>query len=198
MHPPSQENASSSRATTLRDVLITHELRLRNRRAADLRTENEALGLLATCLATSPERLMNTLLQTALRLCNAGSVGISLLEGSGPEAVFRWIAMDGAYLNYVGGTTPRHFSPCGTTLDAGSPQLFYRPARFFTYFERAQPPIVEGLVLPFQVRNEPIATIWIVSHVEETNFDLEDVRVMTTMAAFASVAVQRLDMAEDG
>ena len=36
-----------------------------------------------------------------------------------------------------------------TCLERGCTQLYYRPGRFFTYLEKADPPIVEGLVVPF-------------------------------------------------
>jgi GAF domain-containing protein len=180
------------REITLKDVLRTADLTFRNRRAADLRLEVTAIQKLAEDLMSKPPQFMRSVLQTALSLCHAGSVGISIPESNGSEQIFRWIAMEGAYKDYVGGSTPRHFSPCGTTADSGCAQLFYRPARLFTYFEAADPPIIEGLVIPFSLPDRETGTIWIVSHDEETKFDQEDLRIMTTIAHFAAFAVERL------
>ena len=176
---------------SLDDVLITPQLHTRNIRATDLRRENAALHNLVRMLLRPPQELMNKLLQTALELCAAGSAGISVID-SEQSQVFKWVAMAGKYADYVGGTTPRDFSPCGTTAAAGSPQLFYLPARLFTYFEQATPSIVEGLVIPFEIPNRPTGTIWIVLHDEETRFDLEDARIMTALSGYAAVAVHRL------
>src|SRR5688572_24678767 len=73
---------------------------------------------------------------------------------------FRWVALAGQYANYVGGTTPRDFSPCGVCLDRNAPQLYLWPARYFTYIRPITPPIVEGLVIPFHVDGRAIGTIW--------------------------------------
>ena len=68
-------------------------------------------------------------------------------DGRG-EPVFRWDALAGAFAPYVGGTTPRRFSPCGLCLDRDATILVSRPARVFRYFEAAEPEIVEGLIVP--------------------------------------------------
>jgi hypothetical protein len=90
--------------------------------------------------------------------------------------------------SFEGGSTPRHWSPCGTCLDAGVPVLYSYPERHFTYLQEVATPIVEALVIPMFANPTGGATIWIVSH-SETRFDAEDVRVMTTLGNFASRAV---------
>ena len=107
--------------------------------------------------------------------------------------------MAGVYAGYVGGTTPRDFSPCGTTLDRRSPQLFHYPGRLFTYFQAVEPPLVEGLVLPLTFDHISLGTIWIVSHDDERKFDREDVRVMTSLSYFtvAALRVQRQDLSHE-
>ena len=44
---------------------------------------------LAQAMATNPAHILQTLVETALTLCQAGSAGISLLETHHGEAVFR-------------------------------------------------------------------------------------------------------------
>jgi PAS domain S-box-containing protein len=133
--------------------------------------------------------LLDCLVQVALELCDAGSAGISLLISTPEGEQFRWEALSGAYANYVGGRTPRDFSPCGTCLDLGAPQLYDRPARYFEYLGAAQPPIVEGLVVPFYRGEEPLGTIWVVTHDDRRSFDREDVRVMQSLAGFVGIAL---------
>jgi hypothetical protein len=175
---------------TLDEVLRTHVLKRRVSRAPSLTAENGALRRLSQGLLRDPLEQLNDLLASALTLCNAGSAGLSLLEEeNGP---FRWVALAGRYKDFVGGTTPRDASPCGVTLDLGAPQLFDEPGRHFACFEHANPPIVEGLVVPVKGVGRDRATIWIVAHSRAVEFDMEDVRVMASLAGFASFACQQL------
>ena len=119
---------------TLNDVLITHKLRTRRRRKANLYQENEALRALARTMASEPEKLIDSLLETALELCCAGSAGLSLSETlPDGKRVFRWVNLAGQFKPYVGGTTPADFSPCGVTVEREAPQLFAYPEHYFQY-----------------------------------------------------------------
>ncbi|YAG14061.1 hypothetical protein NSTC745_03398 [Nostoc sp. DSM 114161] len=89
----------------------------------------------------------------------------------------------------VGGSTPRNFRPCGVCLEQDVPVLFSYPERYFTYFQEANTPIVKGLVLPLVADSHVFGTIWITSHDEQRQFDLEDVRVMTSLADFTATAL---------
>lgn len=179
-------------AVSLPDVVITEQLAVRPSRPPDLGAENRALLALARQLANHPERMLDALVAAALELCDAGTAGVSMLatdERTG-ERVFRWDALAGELATFVGGTTPRGFSPCGVTLDRGTPQLFDRPGRYFTYFQACSPAIVEGLVVPFGPPAEPLGTIWVVSHRDDRRFDWEDARVMTSLAHFTAAALR--------
>ena len=173
----------------LRDVLITEQLLARHSRPAQLAAENDALHRLARQLAGEPVALLNTLVECALDLCcPKGTSGVSLLEtASTGEQVFRWVALAGRLKDHIGGTTPRHHSPCGTCLDRGAPQLYRLPERFFAYFTQARPVIYEGLVIPFYA-GPSAGTIWVVSHDNQRPFDAEDVRIMTRLADFTAAA----------
>jgi hypothetical protein len=145
-----------SESVTLNDILITDELLGRSPRSANWQAEAQAMQSLARQMAQDSKSLMQTLVDIALDLCQAGTTGISLLETTpNGEEIFRWNFLAGTLAQYVGGTTPRNFSPCGVCLDRGTPVLFSHPERYFTYFQAAKTPVVEGLVLPLIADDRP-------------------------------------------
>jgi PAS domain S-box-containing protein len=155
-----------------------------------LLSENQGLHALARQLVNQPEIMLQNLVDMALDLCTAQSVGVSLLQTTpSGEEVFGWIVLAGTLKQYVGNTAPRNFSPCGTCLDRGTPQLYSYPGRYFTYLQEAEAQIIECLVLPLTADNHALGTIWIVSHDEQRHFDSEDVRVMTSLADFTAAAL---------
>lgn len=189
--------AAASKPVELEDILVTGKLRARRRRKPNSHFENIALHALARVMSNEPDKLIDALLRMALELCNAGSAGLSLLETlPNGEQIFRWTHLAGALDKYVGGSTQRHFSPCGVTLDCNAPQLFAHPERRFQYLGKVNIPLVEVLVIPVYLGDDRPGTIWIVAHDDEVKFDSEDVRLMTGLAEFTSCAL-RLTQAYD-
>ncbi len=183
---------------TLEDVLITQELSRRSPRSPNWQAEAQAMRSLARQLVHEPKAMLQSLVDLAVELCNAGTAGVSLLETNpAGEQVFRWVVLAGTLADRVGGCIPRHFSPCGVCLDLGTPVLFAYPERYFTYFQKANMPIreaiptgiVEGLVLPLIAEGQDLGTIWIMSHEQNRQFDPEDVRLMTGLADFTAAAL---------
>jgi signal transduction histidine kinase len=175
----------------LKDVVITHELSVRPARAANLEAEIEILHNLTRIMATSPNRLPDALLQYAMELCGADTAGLSHLETAADgEQIFRWTNLAGTLKAHVGKLTVRDFSPCGVCLDRKAPQLLRYPARHFQYLNGVDIPIVEALVVPLvPVEDQPLGTIWLLSHHEGDKFDSEDVRIISSLAEFASSAL---------
>ncbi|MCO5170485.1 MAG: GAF domain-containing sensor histidine kinase [Planctomycetes bacterium] len=179
-----------TRVVDLEEVIITDALARRPTRDPDHRAESAALRELARATARDPGAVPEILVRLARQLCQAGTAGLSLLDrDERGEEVFRWVALAGALAHAVGGTVPRGFSPCGTCLDRGSPQLYARPARHFT--DLAPADIVEGLVLPFVGEQGPLGTIWVVAHDEGRRFDAEDVRLLTSLGDVAAAVHER-------
>jgi two-component sensor histidine kinase len=166
------------------DLLITAALSRRPERAADLRAEVAAFGELSQVLAIDPCRAVRRFTQVALRLCNAGSAGFSLLRPNGSgQADFVWEAVSGALAAHEGGGTPRNFGPCGLCLDAGTTILLSRPEREFTYLARLQPTIFEALIVPlYDNARRPLGALWIVHHDPLGRFCVNDVRIMEQLA----------------
>lgn len=183
-----------------RSVLITSELSRRNPVPKDPERINAALvGLSRHISDRDPSALMRELVEVALNECEAGSAGLSVLRRDGDGQLrFHWDALSGPYSRFIGGTTPREHSPCGVTLDRGTPQLFSYPEQVFEYFRGVEPPLVEGLVLPLYFADGgAYGSLWIASHSEARKFDSEDARVMQSLCSFSMAAIRILDIHED-
>ena len=175
-------------AVPLDAVIRRGELGRRPMRRPDHEAENSAYLLLSSELRDGQQSLLQSLMDAAVALCQAGTAGISLLEHvEGHPPRFRWTAISGQLASAVGGGVPRDFSPCGTCLDHDAPMLFALPERHFTFLQGVGP-FCELLVLPFHVDGRQAGTIWIVAHDETREFDMEDVRIMSRLARFAGAA----------
>lgn len=182
----------------LEDIVTTEQLQRRPCRKRDPQQEVDSLRALSDLAVDSADHLIDFFITMPLDLCHAGSGGLSILETDAKgEQKFRWTNLSGKLARFVGGSTPRNFSPCGVTLDHDCPQLFTYPARYFHYFNQIDLPIVEGLVIPFHVGGKTEGTIWIASHDERRLFDSEDVRIMTSLAEFVGCTVHLNQLGEN-
>jgi two-component sensor histidine kinase len=180
-------------ATSVDEVLITPALYRRSPRECSLDNELAAYRELSALMAVDPQLAIQRFLELALELCpGAGSAGLSeLAADEAGEPIFRWTAMSGAFAAYVGGTTPRHFSPCGLCLDQHHAILVERPARVFTYFNDAEPEIVEGLIVPlYDTGKRPLGTLWVTSHDAVSRFDPTDSRILEQLAVQLVLAIK--------
>lgn len=177
----------------LRDVLVTNELTLRRARAPQLTMQNEALHALARALGDPPWELLQRLVDVSLRLCDAESAGLSVLDQPADGVpTFRWTHMAGKLQSAAGGTGPVDPSPCGYTLRQRAPQLYQQPARCYSYISELTIPVEELLVVPILLGSVGVGTLWIISHSARAIFDMEDVRVLESLAGFAAFAIRAL------
>ncbi len=181
------EAPAEKRPVTLEDVVINDELMVRRIRRTSVHREKEGMHALAREMSHGSKVVLKRLAELAVELCDAGSAGVSVLEeGDDGCQIFRWQALAGDLEQYQGGSTPRDWSPCGESLNAGKAMLYSYPARFFTYFNDVDATIVEGLVIPMYASGIAVGTIWVISHDEHRTFDAEDVRIMSSLGCFAS------------
>ena len=173
----------------LESVLCTEELNRRPARPPDYETENRALVALAQALADSPRTILQTLVETILKVIEAGSAGLSLLTKD--ETRFYWPAIAGVWKSHVGGGTPRDFGPCGDVLDRNTPLLFKHLERRYPYFLPVTPAVEEALLVPFYVGGKAIGTIWALTHDDHRKFDAEDLRKIVSLSGFASLAYRQ-------
>lgn len=175
-----------------RDVIITEQLYHRpNSDAGDRKVA--ALSRLANELSGTPAEMLHRLMAEAMTLCNADTVGLSVLRKDDQGEHFFWQDMAGHLAEHVGGRTPREWSPCGTTLNSGRPELFLLPGRVFHYFLNVDPQIYEGLVVPVEVDGKYVATVWVVHHDDRKRFILSDVDAMTSLASFTGAAISHMN-----
>ena len=171
-------------------VIVTGKLDQRPFRAPDFQAENAVLVSLAEEMAKSPGDIFHKLVEAVLKLCDAQSAGISLLDKGHKE--FFWPAIAGQWKPYAGGGTPRDFGPCGTVLDRNTMLLFSHPERHFNYLAAAAPLIEECLLAPFYINGEAVGTIWAIAHDAEHPFDAEDARALESLSKFTSAAYKTL------
>jgi hypothetical protein len=69
--------------------------------------------------------------------------------------------------------------------------------RAYPYFGEARRPFVEALLLPWGLQGGPVGTLWIVSHSDRRSFDLHDVPIMSSLAAFAFGAIYLKQKSEE-
>jgi signal transduction histidine kinase len=182
-------------------VIITPELNRRTFRDRDLAAEHLALTELMeemACAAgtTASDRLIRRLVDTTLCLCQADCAGMSMLEMNGDKEMFRWRAIAGRWADLTGGAIDRASSACGLVVDRNAPVLMDRPQRHYGSLPGGDP-ITEMLMIPFHFEDRPVGTLWVVSlDANGRRFDAEDLRLLTSLARFASIAY-RLTLTQD-
>lgn len=169
------------------DIDITHELRRRAARPPDYQAEARLLKELGEELGRPQGDVLARLTEGAMAYCRADASGISLLEPDGAEEMFRWVAIRGSWSQYEGGGLPRSASPCGVTVSRNQVVLMRAPHLAYDKV-RGSPEIQEVLLAPFSILDQPVGTVWVITHDPAVNFDAEDARLVGELAKFASKA----------
>ncbi|HVX12157.1 MAG TPA: PAS domain S-box protein [Pirellulales bacterium] len=178
-------------AAPLESILITGELTVRHSRPPDYQTESRALAELAQAWADAPHTVWRRLVDAALAIGRAGSAGVSLSSRREIEAPFvGWPAVAGVWEPYSGRCLCRGADPCGLLLDRPAVELLAHPERYYADLAGLPVQAREALVAPFRVRGEPVGTLWLLAHDDQRQFDAEDARLLTSLAAFAAATVR--------
>jgi PAS domain S-box-containing protein len=173
----------------LQDLLLDREfLNRKNPSTRDKRFE--ALQKLAGVFSEAPNSVLQKLVDIAVEFCGADSAGISLEEADRTGNLrFRWVVISGSFSQYVNGTTPRFFSPCGTCLSTGRPQHYRVSKPYYDFLGVTAEPITDGMLIPW-TSDESRGTIWAISHRSREAFDLDDYKLLNTLADFAGISVR--------
>lgn len=175
---------TSSSCLDLDAVLCTEELDQAPSKEPQYKLEAEMLSDLAVHLAEQPESILQALTDLIVERLGFQSAGVSLLTPD--QRAFYWPAVSGIWEPNRHGGTPRDFGPCGDVIDRKTHLLFKQPARRYKYINEMDPPIYWCLLVPFYHYDEPVGTIWVLIHDEETQFDKEDLRLLKSLSKFAS------------
>jgi len=182
---------------TTADVYITDELDRRAPKRTDYLQEKRALQELAAKIVDSPEQILPRFVDLAMEMTGGISAGLSLFEINPAPGVFRWRFLRGVLAPFEGVTTPRNFSPCGTTLDRKGPVLALHPERIYDWISKAGIVAPEVLLVPLYLGGkEPLGTLWIVSE-KENHFDSGHARAMMELATFVGIALRVLNTEQD-
>jgi hypothetical protein len=175
----------------LRDLLDDPEFVARTDKKRDYHQPFEALQRLAKVFAERPQDVLQELVNVAVSCCGADSAGISLSEpNESGEPTFRWIAIAGSFEPYLGGRTPRFFSPCGTCLDRGRAQLYRVTKPYYDFLGVTADPISDGMLIPWEA-DDLRGTIWAVSHHSDQAFDPQDYELLRSLADFVAVILRQ-------
>jgi two-component sensor histidine kinase len=168
-------------------VFITDQLEERPVERADFLREKIALQELAQRMVSDPDAVLPRFVELAMNMTGGSSAGLSLYQ---PETLqFQWRHMCGILAKFEGAVTPRNYSPCGVTLDEGSPVLCRHPEWAYSWVSDAQIELAEVLLVPLKVAGKDAAgTLWIATD-EEGRFTSEHARVATELATFVGIAL---------
>jgi PAS domain S-box-containing protein len=171
----------------LRDLLSDAGFKNRPRQPRNPNRTAIALRHLLKLLADDRECVLKELVEAVMTFCNAESAGISLEETE--TGTFRWVAIAGAFARYLDGRAPRNYSPCGTCLDTGRPQLYRVTQPYYDYLGVVADPVTDGILIPWS--NEYLkGTLWCVSHSSAEAFDFDDYEFLRELADFASIILR--------
>lgn len=176
----------------LDEVIVTDGFEERSR-SVDVEAQRRALGNLNAVVDETPEIILQALVENVLVLCDAQSAGVSVEDLSVEPAIFRWHAVAGRLSPFLGGTMPRDFSPCGTTLSRNRPTLMRELVRYYPYARQLNIALEEVLLVPFAVGGRGVGTVWIVAHTPDRHFGPEEVNCINNLVSFASAAVTLLE-----
>jgi signal transduction histidine kinase len=180
-------DAVSDSGMHMRDLLDDDEFRLRQLAHDPLR-QSIALKRLISLFEENPEEILQELVNLAVELCHADSAGVSLEEDEPGEPKFRWVAVAGSFAQYINGTTPRFFSPCGTCLSTGRAQLYRVTQPYYRFLGLEAQDIKDGILIPW-IAGSRRGTLWAVSHHDFMSFDPSDYDLLRSLADFVAFAV---------
>ena len=173
----------------LEQILCTDLLFERQSRLPDHELENLGLRALMHTLATAPRAVPHALSNTLVDLLDVGSAGIQLQADARCDAA-PWSAVAGLWSSHLGAV--RDFAPGLDAVSRETPLLLRRPDRHYPSLQHLTPCAEECLVVPVYVGASPIGSLWAAVHDQGGRFDVEDLRLMQSLATFAAAACQTM------
>jgi GAF domain-containing protein len=174
------------------DLLDDSAFAARRIHSRDALAQMTGVRRLARAFVENPDNILQELVNAAIDLCGADSAAISVVKENGTDAEFyHWVASAGVYAGFLNAMLPRYPSACGICLERGRPQVIRVLPKFFELLGVQAPPVTDGLLLPWHVEGVQ-GTIFVMAHQRTQAFDMEDLRMMETLADFAAMAMLQL------
>ena len=172
----------------LTDETVFSKRRLHSRNGS---MQMEGLHKLAIAFVERPETILQVLVNAAVQLCGADSAGISIERPDKTDQhYYQWIATAGEYSAFLDASLPKAPSACTVCLERGAPQMFRVDKRFFDILGVQASPVLDGILLPWEVE-EMRGTIFIISHSRTEAFDSEDLYLMQILSNFAAMGIRQ-------
>jgi signal transduction histidine kinase len=127
--------------------------------------------------------------EAACEVCDVRCAGITLLDWL-PDgtAVLRWMAAAGPLRGVMGQTLPLDRN-LKYALKQQTPRVVYRPHRQIAQIAQAWD-IAEALLIPWSGEKGG-GILWVLPRADERRLDEDDVRVLTSLAAFARSVIAK-------
>jgi GAF domain-containing protein len=171
------------------DILDDPAFAARRIHSRDALAQMAGVRRLAHTFIEHPDDILQELVRAAIDLCGADSAAISVVKENGTDAEFyHWVASAGVYSGFLNAMLPRYPSACGICLERGRPQVIRVLPKFFELLGVQAPPVTDGLLLPWHIEGTQ-GTIFVMAHLRDQAFDMEDLRMMETLADFAAMAM---------
>lgn len=175
----------------VQELFDANSVNARPLRPRDPLRDMEGMQRLAQSFARSAEDALQQLVDLAIELCHADSAGISVVRADGSaDCYYEWVATAGRFHPFMHAVLPQYPSACGVALDRNRPQHFRVDQRFFSLLGVTADPVLDGLLLPWNV-GDTHGTIFVTSSTSETRFDAQDASVMQILADFAATALRQ-------
>jgi two-component sensor histidine kinase len=173
------------------DLYVTATALRSRKRRPNPRAEAAAFRALYKSLAVDPVAAMRQALDTARKLCGAGSAGLSLFpQDPVDHPMVHWELVSGTLSHHEGANAPGASSSCGLCLDTGVAIVISRPGRVFTHLAALPPSILEELVVPlYDSAEKPLGTLWAAHHDKHDRFHRDDVRILEQLGAAMILAL---------
>ncbi|MGC2742815.1 MAG: GAF domain-containing protein [Candidatus Angelobacter sp.] len=182
---------SAESGMEMRDLLSDPGFITRTARRRDLQQPFDAMRRITQVFSERPQDVLQELVNEAMTCCGADSAGISLEEPDEKGAMtFRWVAVAGSFAKYLQGRTPRNYSPCGTCLDLGRPQLYRLNKPYYDFLGIIAEPITDGMLIPWEAGNIR-GTIWAVAHHSREAFEVHDYQLLKSLADFVAIILRQ-------
>jgi two-component sensor histidine kinase len=131
-----------------------------------------------------------------MRLCNAGSAGLSLLTADSPNTIC-WRVVTGGLVAHEGRKMPRDRSPCGVCVDANAPINLADPERLFPELKYTYPWVTQIVAVPlYDAGKAPLGALWLAQHCGSSPFSDEQCHIAQRLAMPLVRTIKVLELVE--